>query len=500
MLVCVVAALVPGFVLVGYLQADRRAQLVEDAQLRADLQAQLVLAGELEVARAARVVLAVVAVVPEVRSLGEECDATLATALATTGEFVQFGVAGLDGMVRCSALPLSAPVDVGDRSWFRATVATDDFAVGDYQVGRITKRPTVNFGYPVRGASGDLVGVAFAAVDLEQLIPEGVDIPDGGEILVLDADGVVLASAAAPHRVGSPVQGSPLSGLLRPTGSSAAIVGPGLDGVDRQWVVAPLGPSGQGALVAAGVSTSTAEAEADRLRNQGWGLLLATLVIVCAGVWLLSDVVAVRPLRKLLAASARLRAGDLSARTGLRAAGEIGDLARGFDEMAGALDARDRRLRDQAEMLDLAATMIYVCDPRGHISYWNAAAERSYGWTASEAVGRMADELLATEFPQPRGEILAELRREGRWEGEVRHWRRDGIPIPVAAAYGVRRGEDGQVAAVLVVDRDLSSRAALEERLVHEATMTRSPGCPTAVRSSTTWIGYSASRRTPPGR
>lgn len=477
-LVCVVAAVVPGFVLVSFLQADRRAQMVEDARLSAGVQAELVLAEQQDVARAAREVLGVVAAVAEVRSLGEECSATLATALAATAEFVQFGVAGLDGVVRCSALPLAAPVDVSDRSWFRTTVETGDFAVGDYQVGRITKRPTVNFGYPVRDARGGLVGVAFAAVDLEQLIPEGARVPDDGELVVLDADGVVLASEAAPHRVGSTAHGLPLAWRSPATVGGEVIVGPGLDGVDRQWVVAPLGPSGQGALVAAGVLTSTVTAEADRIRDQGVGLFLATLVIVSAGVWLLSDVVAVRPLRKLLVATGRLRAGDLSARTRLRAAGEIGDLARGFDEMAGALDARDRRLRDQAELLDLAATMIYVCDPQGRVTYWNAAAEHRYGWSAGEAVGRTADELLATEFPRSRDEIMAELHRDGHWEGEVRHWRRDGTPIVVATSCGLRRDEDGQITAVLVVDRDLSERTALEERLVHEATHDPLTGMP----------------------
>ena len=478
MLVCVVAALVPGFVLVGYIQANHRAQLLADARQSAGVQAQLVLADQQDVTRTARQVLGVVAVMPQVQSLAEQCSATLATALAAAGEFVQFGVAGLDGMSPCNALPHAVPVYAGDRSWFRKTVATGEFAVGDYQVGRITRRPTVNFGYPVRNAGGDMVGVVFAAVDLERLIPEDLGIPSGGEVLVLDADGVVLASAAAPQRVGRPAGGSELVGLLRAAIGGGVLVGPGLDGVERQWVVASLGPSSQGALVAVGMSTSMVTAEADRIRDQGLALLLSTLVIVGAGVWLLSDVVAVGPLRKLLAAAARLRAGDLSARTGLRAAGEIGELARGFDEMAGALDARDRRLRDQAELLDLAATMIYVCDPQGRITHWNAAAEHRYGWTAGEAVGRTVDELLATEFPGPRDEIMAELRRDGRWEGEVRHRRRDGTPMVVASSYGLRRDGDGQMAAVLVVDRDLSERTALEERLVYEATHDPLTGMP----------------------
>ncbi len=356
-LACLIVALVPGFVLVSYLQADRRDQILAEAHERAGGQAQRVLAEQQDVARAARQVLSVVATVPQMHPPQDaECSAMLATAVSGADEFIQLGVVGLDGWVVCSAVPLVEPVNVSDRAWFRGTVATGEFSVGAYQVGRITKRPTVNFGSPVRDAEGDVVAVAFAAVDLARLIPENLQIPDGGTVLVLDADSMVLASSDSPDRVGTSADTSPLPGLLRGVGDGGEVVAVGLDGVERQWVVRPLGPSTQGALVAAGVSTSMVTAAADRARDQGLVLFVAILVVVGAGGWLLSDVVAVRPLRTLLATTARLRAGDLSARTRLRAAGEIGELARGFDEMADALDARDRQLRDQAELIDHEAT------------------------------------------------------------------------------------------------------------------------------------------------
>ncbi len=56
---------------------------------------------------------------------------------------------GADGIVFCSGLPMTGQVYVGDRAYFRRARETRDFAIGDYQIGRITGKATLNFGHPV---------------------------------------------------------------------------------------------------------------------------------------------------------------------------------------------------------------------------------------------------------------------------------------------------------------------------------------------------------------
>ena len=48
----------------------------------------------------------------------------------------------------------------------------------------------------------------------------------------------------------------------------------------------------------------------------------------------------------------------------------------------------------QAQLLNLSHDMIFMRDIAGVISFWNDAAEHVYGWSAQEAIGRVADELL----------------------------------------------------------------------------------------------------------
>jgi PAS domain S-box-containing protein len=68
----------------------------------------------------------------------------------------------------------------------------------------------------------------------------------------------------------------------------------------------------------------------------------------------------------------------------------------------------------QASLLNLTHDTIFVRDMSDVITYWNRGAQELYGWTAEEAIGKRAHELLQTVFPVPLEEIRAELLRSGR--------------------------------------------------------------------------------------
>ncbi len=55
----------------------------------------------------------------------------------------------------------------------------------------------------------------------------------------------------------------------------------------------------------------------------------------------------------------------------------------------------------QASLLNLTHDTIFVRDMSDAITYWNRGAEELYGWTAEEAIGKRAHELLQTAFPAP---------------------------------------------------------------------------------------------------
>ena len=62
-------------------------------------------------------------------------------------------------------------------------------------------------------------------------------------------------------------------------------------------------------------------------------------------------------------------------------------------------------------LLDLTHDAVFVRDMDGRISYWNRGPEDLFGWTADEAVGQVAHELLQTVWPEPFAGIAARLLR-----------------------------------------------------------------------------------------
>jgi PAS domain S-box-containing protein len=67
-------------------------------------------------------------------------------------------------------------------------------------------------------------------------------------------------------------------------------------------------------------------------------------------------------------------------------------------------------------MLDLANDTIMMRDLNDTITYWNQGAERLYGWTRGEAVGKHSHVLLLTSFPAPLSEIKTRLLQDGHWK------------------------------------------------------------------------------------
>src|SRR5215475_10100091 len=105
-------------------------------------------------------------------------------------------------------------------------------------------------------------------------------------------------------------------------------------------------------------------------------------------------------------------------------------------------------LREQARLLDLTHDTIFVRDMNDVITYWNVGAEELYGWTAEEAIGKRAHELLHTTFPLPLDEIRAELLRSGRWDGELGKAKADGTRVVVSSRWSLVRDEQGRPAAI----------------------------------------------------
>jgi PAS domain S-box-containing protein len=124
-------------------------------------------------------------------------------------------------------------------------------------------------------------------------------------------------------------------------------------------------------------------------------------------------------------------------------------------------------LHEQSTILDLA--QVLVRDMDSHIVLWNLGAEKLYGFTKQEALGQISHDLLHTKFPAPIVQMEEELHRNGIWEGELIHRKRDGGQIVVSSLWVLHRDAEGEPIRVLEANVDITARKQAEELLTNQA-------------------------------
>jgi len=393
--------------------------------------------------------------------------------------YANIGAVKPDGEVFASALPLQGPVNLADREWFRQAMQTHRFAIGNYQIGRITRRPTVNFGYPILDPSGRTQAVLFAALDLIWLSQLESEVPKqlspGATLTKVDDEGIILACYPAKRlQVGQSVPEWPLSKILRSQGQEV-IEARGLDGVRRVYAAAPVYSdlfSGK-IYVFLGIPQSEAFAEADQ---QLWRDLIALGIVTSLALFAAREGgnrLLLRPIQALVSATRRLAAGDLGTRTGLGVGqGELRELARAFDDMAAALEAREAqhhqaeaRLRESEaryrSIVDTANEGIWIIDADGKTTFANQKMAEMLGYTVEEMMGMPLFVFMDNEG---QAQVYIERCRRGMAEQhEFRFRRKDRADLWTIIGTNPIFDEEGRYAGALAMVTDITARKHTEE-------------------------------------
>lgn len=129
-------------------------------------------------------------------------------------------------------------------------------------------------------------------------------------------------------------------------------------------------------------------------------------------------------------------------------------------------DAETNRIR--GEMLAQVSDAVIAVNNNQCVIYLNAAAERLYGFAASEALGRAMTEIFEIRWRHPDDETAASaaLREQGEWRGENVHVTRDGREVHVESGITVLREKGGQTSGMLAVIRDTSERKQHEQKVL----------------------------------
>ena len=132
---------------------------------------------------------------------------------------------------------------------------------------------------------------------------------------------------------------------------------------------------------------------------------------------------------------------------------------------------RDRKLAQEqinyhARLLRHINDAVIATDDQFRVTAWNRAAERIYGWSATEVIGRRADEILTSGLGEDqRAEVQELLKESGSFRSERIHSKKNGWPVYVEVNTIALTDQRGRVTGYVSVNRDITERRQAEETL-----------------------------------
>ena len=131
-----------------------------------------------------------------------------------------------------------------------------------------------------------------------------------------------------------------------------------------------------------------------------------------------------------------------------------------------ALNETEAENEELAQVLNLSANAIIVCNLEREILFWNLGAEKTYGWTADEAVGRNALEVLGIDVNTALT-CITTLIDSGEWAGEMKQKRKDGTEAAVEGRWTLARDPDSRKPkSILIINSDVTETRKLESKFL----------------------------------
>jgi diguanylate cyclase (GGDEF)-like protein/PAS domain S-box-containing protein len=452
---------------------ERRRQAV--AETRAEIALRLADANrEAQAAhRAVALVLRIMSRSNDLQSLDSaQCSGIAGRLLDSLEGFANIGAALPDGTIFCSGRPMSSAVSVVDRAWFQVSLAGEGISPGEFVIGRVSGKPGMAFGYPLRAADGTLRAVLFTTITVtwfDRLI-EGFRLPEGWEASVVSGTGLVLAHKPEPerwrdHKVSAATMAS-MAALAAEGGGIAELTGP--DGVRRLYGVGePDFAPGSGFLAIGAPLERSLEAVGQRLLLHLAliaGIALVSALIARFYIYRLIEVWAAR----IRAAIAEIAAGRRDARIGrATGVGELDALAEGIERMAVEIGKREGELQRMSMVIEQSPESIVITDTSGSILYVNEAFQRITGYARDEVLGRNPRILNGGLTPSATyAQMWSTLLAGEVWRGEFNNVRKDGSAYLELATIAPIKDAGGTVTHYVAVKEDITQRKQ-SEALLH---------------------------------
>lgn len=473
----------PAATIIVYSGFQARNVAIQDAMLEADHLADEITSLQRSFAMGTEQLISTLAQLPDVQGHdASRVHALLEKIKGLNAQYTNLLVADATGHVWAQATK-GPSFNVSDRVYFQRALQSRGLVTGEYIVSRASGRSTFNFAQQFGGVGGKPAGIVIAGIDLDAFrnMVNFDNLPPGANYVLLDHRGIVLTRAFDPDRIAGHAYfperyRQMVEGPDRGTWTGDSMTG-GIRHVSYRKLRLQGDPEPY-LYVLAGIPELVGRQAADRALLGSIAMLMPFLLLAALLAWLVGERSIVQPIRLLRLASMKVAAGDLDSRVaGIVRYGELGSLARTFDEMTRQLAERERDKTASdllyRQLFEVESDALLLMDQaRGRILQANTAARRLLGFSQDELLN-MDYSVLASN---PEGSINALVLGHGQALTETEFCHRDGQPIPceVAATYFAVGGES----VVLIALRDLRARresealqASLQDQLLQSQKM-----------------------------
>ncbi len=370
------------------------------------------------------------------------------------------------GFIVASSQSGAVGVYVGDRAYFQEIVSGKEWVVSEVLVSRIMGRPGFAVCRGFRDEAGNLLGVALATVNPERLDGAlSIERAGAGAISIVDNKGILVCRLPKVEYTGEGrnwLAYPHIKGALEGR-ETASIVTSMRDGTERLVAAAPIRSIGW----AAGASRPVEEVKAPIVSSlvTRVGLFFSAVLIAVLIALPLSRTIT-RPVGKLREAALAVGRGERAEPIEASGPAELKDLALAFNRMADDIRERERRLRQQAVIVEQVHDSVISTDLHGVVTSWNNGSQRLFGYTAEEAIGRHVSFL----YPEEDHEfletgIVEPLLRKGGLELEARKLRKSGELLDVHLSLSLLKDEAGNTVGLIGYSMDITARKRAEDAL-----------------------------------
>ncbi|MDO8418178.1 MAG: PAS domain S-box protein [Agitococcus sp.] len=126
--------------------------------------------------------------------------------------------------------------------------------------------------------------------------------------------------------------------------------------------------------------------------------------------------------------------------------------------VAAELERQEKQalINEQASWLNEARHVVIVRGLDHRIMFWNQSAEKLYGWSKEEALGRSVADLLYSD-PAPYYAATNSTLETGEWRGEISQRHKDGSALRVNAHCSLIFDEQGQPKSIFAINQDMTN-------------------------------------------